>query len=43
MRKLVRSSRVGDPEWSNTEVVTAEPVAFVRALKAALDAGPLQL
>jgi dihydrofolate reductase len=26
---------VGDPRWSNTEVVTAEPVAVVRELKAA--------
>jgi dihydrofolate reductase len=35
MRKLVFSSRVSDPEWSNTEVVTTDPVAFVRELKAA--------
>jgi hypothetical protein len=35
MRKLVFSSRVSDPERSNTEVVAAEPVAFVRELKAA--------
>jgi dihydrofolate reductase len=33
MRKLVFSSRVSDPEWSNTEVVAAEPVAFIRELK----------
>jgi hypothetical protein len=35
MRKLVFSSRVSDPERSNTEVVAAAPVAFVRELKAA--------
>ena len=42
MRKLVFSSRVSDPDWSNTEVITAEPVAYVRQLKAAPGADIVQ-
>ena len=34
MRKLVFSSRLTDPDWENTAVVTDEPVETVRKLKA---------